>query len=351
MRVFVFEWITGGGLLETSRESDNKAHAIESNLLSEGLAMATALVEDFARAGHQVTSLHDYRFPPLAHASSSHAVKSASDREEALHQALAETDACLLIAPESDGILLKLAQQAEQLSPLLLSPPANFIAIASDKRATEQRLRQCEVPTTKSLCFDTGACSLDNLRFPVVTKPCDGVGAEQVCIHDSAESLPEELAAPVLIQPFHEGRSASVAVISDGGEFFPWEPCLQQIQSSESTPKRLAYTGGRLPLEPALATRARELACQAMAAMPSFRGYAGVDMILGQEPSDDIVIEINPRLTTSYVGLRAATETNLAEAMLAAALQKPMESIEFDRAVSFDADGSVTELAQAVNSL
>lgn len=40
----------------------------------------------------------------------------------------------------------------------------------------------------------------------------------------------------------------------------------------------------------------------------------GVDMVLGDE--GDFAIEINPRLTTSYVGLRSATDVNLAEAMV-----------------------------------
>ena len=38
--------------------------------------------------------------------------------------------------------------------------------------------------------------------------------------------------------------------------------------------------------------------------------------------SRDYAIEINPRLTTSYVGLRALAEFNIAEAMLRAATGK-----------------------------
>ena len=55
------------------------------------------------------------------------------------------------------------------------------------------------------------------------------------------------------------------------------------------------------------------LARRAVEALAGLRGYVGVDVVLGD---NDQVIEINPRLTTSYVGLRALAETNLAEAML-----------------------------------
>jgi predicted ATP-grasp superfamily ATP-dependent carboligase len=43
-----------------------------------------------------------------------------------------------------------------------------------------------------------------------------------------------------------------------------------------------------------------------------------VDLVLGEaaDGSQDQVIEMNPRLTTSYVGLRHLTATNLAEALL-----------------------------------
>ena len=67
---------------------------------------------------------------------------------------------------------------------------------------------------------------------------------------------------------------------------------------------------------------------------------------LGREPDgrEDAVIEINPRLTTSYVGLRAAATSNLAEAMWRVA-QGEMQPIEFsDRAIEFDASGNVSYL-------
>jgi predicted ATP-grasp superfamily ATP-dependent carboligase len=45
-------------------------------------------------------------------------------------------------------------------------------------------------------------------------------------------------------------------------------------------------------------------------------GYIGVDMVVGRSEAEDAVIEINPRLTTSYVGLRTICQENLAQAML-----------------------------------
>jgi hypothetical protein len=68
-----------------------------------------------------------------------------------------------------------------------------------------------------------------------------------------------------------------------------------------------------------------------------------VDLVLGDDPAgrEDVVIEVNPRLTTSYVGLRAAARTNLAGAMLAVA-QGNLVELPFSPArVEFTADGTV----------
>ena len=48
------------------------------------------------------------------------------------------------------------------------------------------------------------------------------------------------------------------------------------------------------------------------------RGWVGVDMILGScnDGHDDRVLEINPRLTTSFVGLSRAQERGLTRLLL-----------------------------------
>src|SRR5262249_45038295 len=75
------------------------------------------------------------------------------------------------------------------------------------------------------------------------------------------------------------------------------------------------YRGGRLPLLPEFARRAEAIARQALAGIPGLCGYIGVDLVLGDD-GRDWAIEINPRLTTSYLGLRVLAKTNLAAAIL-----------------------------------
>jgi predicted ATP-grasp superfamily ATP-dependent carboligase len=95
-------------------------------------------------------------------------------------------------------------------------------------------------------------------------------------------------------------------------------PACRQILSDDG---RFRYLGGSTPLAPALHSRAATLAQRALCALPTARGYVGFDLVLGEaeDGSQDVVIEVNPRLTTSYVGVRAATEVNVAGLLLQAA--------------------------------
>ena len=147
------------------------------------------------------------------------------------------------------------------------------------------------------------------------------------------------------LERFYPGIAASVAVLCGPSGLFPLPACRQRL----SDDGRFRYLGGSCPLEPALARRATSLAIRAIRSLADPLGYLGVDLVLGADPNgqDDVVIEINPRLTTSYVGLRAIASGNLAAAMLAVAEGRTASLSFGDGAVEFDADGTVRRLPPA----
>jgi predicted ATP-grasp superfamily ATP-dependent carboligase len=87
---------------------------------------------------------------------------------------------------------------------------------------------------------------------------------------------------------------------------------------------RFRYLGGTVPLDSALCRRAMSLGQRAVEAVDGLLGYVGVDLVLGESADHDWIIEINPRPTTSYLGLRALSRSNLAETILRVARGQPV---------------------------
>ncbi|MFN0018727.1 MAG: ATP-grasp domain-containing protein [Pirellulaceae bacterium] len=140
------------------------------------------------------------------------------------------------------------------------------------------------------------------------------------------------------LEQFCPGLPASVAFLCGPAGNVALQPCEQKLN-----PTSFEYLGGSTPLfSQEQAKRAKSLAVAAIDAMPPTIGYVGVDLVLGDrnDGSQDVVIEINPRLTTSYVGLRRACRQNLAQAMLDVACGQPVDLCFGEERVEFRADGS-----------
>jgi predicted ATP-grasp superfamily ATP-dependent carboligase len=67
-------------------------------------------------------------------------------------------------------------------------------------------------------------------------------------------------------------------------------------------------------------------------ALPELWGYAGIDLI--ETPEQLLVLEINPRLTTSFVGIREALGVNVAESILQLLNGKPAIKIVCNQPIS-----------------
>ena len=82
---------------------------------------------------------------------------------------------------------------------------------------------------------------------------------------------------------------------------------------------RDSYLGGLTPL-PLLEQALAEALKAVKALKPGLKGYVGVDLILAKEEA--WVVEVNPRLTTSYLGLRKILKANPASLILNSAQGK-----------------------------
>ena len=117
-------------------------------------------------------------------------------------------------------------------------------------------------------------------------------------------------------------------------------PACRQYLSDD---RAFQYQGGSVPLADSLAKRAETLAWRAADILPDALGYLALDIVLGEEESADCIIEVNPRLTTSYVGLSQLTEDNLAEMMLRVAEGESFTVCFETEPVSFAASGRLVD--------
>src|SRR5437868_3933751 len=134
MRIFVYEYITGGGMWHSARAAD------DTRLLAEGRAMARAVTADLAALPEiHVQTTRDARLAEFHPAGcQTRSVTSARDELEAFQRLVSEADWILLIAPESDEILLDRCRLVEAAGRRLLSPSSVVVELAADKHRTAE---------------------------------------------------------------------------------------------------------------------------------------------------------------------------------------------------------------------
>ena len=322
MRIFVSEYLTCGAM---SDEPD-----VPVSLLNEGRAMHAAIVTDFASLdGVEVVTTWDDRLPPPSFPRNVSVRLANSVRTEREYFLAESRTACytFVIAPEFENLLAERWEWVASVGGRWLGSDADAIAICSDKLATSRRLRSDLLPMVETSLIEDQ--SLPPWDWPVVVKPRDGAGSLNVRRIDSHFQWSEMLLSrskadmhrPELVQPFVAGQAISVGVIVDPDDTLHVLPTAVQHLSDDGC---FAYTGGEISAEhfAHLSAEITRLVERIDQAIPGLGGYFGIDLI-AQDDSLTI-IEINPRLTTSYLGYRKLTIENLAERLVYAGVKDPV---------------------------
>jgi hypothetical protein len=280
-------------------------------LAHEGRAMVDVLKASFERCGHTVV------------------LPGGGDFAEEIERLAPACDMGLVIAP--DHLLSRFSMLLEQHTHNL---GCGFIpaALCANKLRTEKILRTHEIPVPDECT--TGKC---------VIKPVSGCGATGVRLAESKACEGE------FSQQYIPGENFSVSIVAgrivgEACEYFTGKPPLvlavnrQEIEIGHDG--KFHYLGGETPVHPAREEEIIAVATKA-ATILGCQGYCGVDVIV----ADKIyVVDVNPRITTSIVGIAACMKEEIAEILIAASKGEVPAGVHLTGSVRFDTNGTVTKL-------
>lgn len=306
-RVFVYEYLSGGGTV------GDDPH-VADELMPMGVAMRDAMALDLLCSADCAVTVAT---GPGAAGAPPGAATVTPRADEAPHAFVARQaqrhDAVWLVAPETDGLLGQLALAVEPRRWLGCAPAA--IALAASKRATVKHLAAQGVATPLDWRHDSRVTHW-------VVKPDDGAGAVDTRVHADEDSAyrDHDARAPgsAWLEPWIDGEALSLSMLCSGGRAELLSVNRQRIDVDAQGTLRFAgvevnVVAPRDARRPALAA----LAAAVARALPGLRGFVGIDLVW-HATRGPVLIEINPRVTSAYVGLSASLGRNLAAELLAA---------------------------------
>lgn len=227
---------------------------------------------------------------------------------ELFRREAAAADAVFVIAPEFFGVLESRTREVERLADgRLVGCSSAAVRLCADKLELAAFLQSVGVPTIDTHVFDPRQPAVD-WPYPVVIKPRDGAGSILTCRVDTNSQL-NDVASRLrsgnsgfefIQQPFVDGRSLTGAARISGSPSGRVISVLETGEQRLSSDGRFQYRGCDVP--GTVTQRDHEVTMQLIRQccerIPGLSGYAGFDLIA---TSDDVyLVEINPRLTTSW---------------------------------------------------
>ena len=330
-RIFIFEFVSGGGFNQVK---------IPSSLFCEGYGMLRSIIADFKAMNFEITTLLDHRISFLSHYLEANTIKYMKAKDNYLNpfnESVKECDFTFIIAPEFSNILYNLTEIVKDKNKKILSVGLEGIQLGSSKIRTYEYFRKNKITTPKTylipskigLDIDFIIQKFKEFNSPIVIKPLDGVGAESIYYFEDKDQIYEffkdsetkiDPNRNYIIQKYIEGEDLSVSLIG-----VPYNTKKQlntlillsinyqdiKIKNSRADSE---YFGGYTPVENFKQVNKGLSKVLEKLDLSMFNSYFGIDFIR----NGDLItlIEINPRLTTSYIGIRNILNVNPVELIL-----------------------------------
>jgi predicted ATP-grasp superfamily ATP-dependent carboligase len=335
LRIAVFEYLCSSGAY-----SDDGPSGPYGPLLDEGSAMLLSLASDLASCNHRVSIALE---PSIQKAWNHHLAKASALANLDVHRIASSNDlhierianrwasvaqSCdcsIVIAPELDGLLVGIIQAMRKQGCLVIAPDDLFLQTASDKWATYQSWIEHEQPAIPTLLASESPCDLRRLINHAyksdgwVLKRRRTAGGTDMQRFESFDALADHLAClqqpqDWIVQPWVCGTPVSLAVAGSASAADP-PICLLGPTEQLFDPSSGCYVGGQGPLE-VDAERLGWFARGLLEALGGrYAGWVGIDFLILPEGAW-VPLEINARLTSSYLGYRQIMGPQLANRIL-----------------------------------
>ncbi|MFW9826009.1 MAG: ATP-grasp domain-containing protein [Candidatus Thorarchaeota archaeon] len=322
--IFIFEFVSGGGFNQ---------NRIPNSLICEGFAMLRSIIDDFKVINFKILTMLDNRVLFLSQFLKADYIEKVEKKDNVLNKfknLIRRSKYVFIIAPETSNILYNLTKIAKRYNKLILSSNLKAIKLGTSKVKTYRFFNKNKVntPATFRIPYKKKLLHRDFIinRFrefkkPIIIKPEDGVGAESIYYFEKELDLLNFLKTfnskkmNYILQEYITGRDLSVSLI--GGPNSCNYPLLLSLNSQNVVinKKESEYFGGYTPLENYIEKIEIISGILKRINLNKFEGYFGIDFI--ENPQYELFfIEINPRLTTSYIGIKNVINCNIAELIL-----------------------------------
>ena len=307
MKILIFEYVNGGGYAKTE---------LMPSFAREGWLMLKNVLADLAASDkHELSVLLDQRclHTDLPKGVTKIIVTPKDDVLAIFTNAIQHCDAVLPIAPETKDTLWALCRTVEKSGKILLASSSNAVAKTADKMETFAVLSAHNIVTIPSHLLDQNP---HFYRQGTVIKARDGAGCENcfVCHYeDDFERLLISLHHPknYVIQPFISGTALSISALFKAG--VGQLICVNRQYINILDDQRLKLVACEVNCQ-VNTVAFQNVVNEVARAFPDLWGYVGIDLI--KRDDQLLIVEINPRLTSSYVGIGDALGINVPEQML-----------------------------------
>lgn len=236
-------------------------------------------------------------------------------------------DKVYVIAPETCSFLPLILSKivSEYGSSIIFNIDIDRLSSVIDKLSLYRKLLEVGLKTPWSIDINEVTLKdLDKFTYPLIVKPRLEAGCSGLRIlrdRRDAENFLKHHGGYWIFQEYVKGLASSLSLISDGYSL-RLISVNRQFVSLSCTGS--SYLGGYVPLvSPRInidgfIDKLEDL-------LHGLKGYIGIDTIIS---NDDIyIIEVNPRLTVSYIGLSKSCNGNPAEAIMEAVLYGKLQDI------------------------